>query len=366
MLGDIESIAWNLILGSEQAAPVFGVRWLGGPDPTLERTEDAVGMVAQAGVDNQVVQNDFDSAPIFGEIIEVLDAYGNHFVRIPKFYIFKNGPGIIKISKKRYPGFYLPWCFWDFENGRELPYVDVGKYPASLSSDGQRLESKPGVQPLVSKTIVEFRQLARANGKGYQMLDIHAWDVIQCLFWVEFATLNSQSIMMGLVTGSGLVANGATDSVIATSGSPVSNTDGLHPCKYRGIESPWGTVYQYVDGVNINNRQAWVCRDANQYASNVFASPYEQLSYVNASSDGWTRQLGYDFDRPFAMLPIDSGGTASTYYCDRYYQDTGQRIARVGAARGGGAEGGIAAWSFSGSAASTAANVGGRLVRKSI
>lgn len=350
--------------GDRVPRAVFGVKWLGGPDPTLERTDDAVGMVAEAGVDGQVVRNDFDDAPIYGQITEVVDQYGNIFVRIPKFYILKQGTTTIKISSKPQPGFYLPWCFWDFENERELDYIDIGKYPASLSSDGKRLESKPNVKPLVNKTIVEFRELARNNGKGYQLLDIHAWDVIQCLFWIEFATLNSQSIMMGLVNGTGAATNGATDGVAASSGSPVSNTNGLYPCKYRGIESPWGNVFQWLDGVNINNNQAWVARNAEEYASNVFAAPYERLSYVCANTDGWAKQLGFDPDHPFAMLPIDSGGSESTYYCDRYYQNTGQRVARVGGSWTAGSSAGLSCWGLAGSASGASSRVGGRLLKK--
>ena len=204
------------------SAPIYGVRWDKSENPTLIRTHDAVGMVANAGVDGQHVQNDFDNAQIYREMGEVTDELGNVFIRIPKFYIRKtDGDGFKtwQISGYLHPGFYLPWCFWDFENERELDYVDIGKYPASLSSDGQRLESKPGVKPLVNTTIVEFRQLARANGKGYQLLDIHAWDVIQCLFWVEFATLNSQSIMMGLVNGTAAATNGATYPRLESRGS---------------------------------------------------------------------------------------------------------------------------------------------------
>lgn len=346
---------------------IYGVTWDKSANPTLTRTDAAVGMVAAAGVDGQIVRNDFDDgASIYRDIREVTDGLGNVFIRIPRFYIRKTdepGRKTWQISGYPHPGFYLPWCFWDFENERELDYVDIGKYPASLSSDEQRLESKPGVKPLVNKSIVEFRQLARANGKGYQLLDIHAWDVIQCLFWVEFATLNSQSIMMGLVNGSEAATNGATDSVAASSGSPVSNTDGLHPCKYRGIESPWGNMFQWLDGVNINDHQAWVCRNAEQYASNVFAAPYERLSYVCATTDGWARQLGFDPDHPFAMLPINLGGSGSTYYCDQYYQYIEQRVARVGGHWAYGSSAGLSCWNLNYSVLN-ASYVGGRLLKK--
>ena len=41
------------------------------------------------GIDSEIVRNDFDNVPLFGEIHEVVDTLGNVFVRIPKFYIKK-------------------------------------------------------------------------------------------------------------------------------------------------------------------------------------------------------------------------------------------------------------------------------------
>ena len=72
-----------------QIAKVYGVSWDKGSSPVLTRTDDAVGMTANAGVDATPVVNDFDTAQIFGDITEVADAAGNTLVRIPKFYIKK-------------------------------------------------------------------------------------------------------------------------------------------------------------------------------------------------------------------------------------------------------------------------------------
>jgi len=80
--------------------------------------------------------------------------------------------------------------------------------------------------------------------------------------------------------------NGFSANIAASSGSLVSNSDGKYPCVYRGIESPYGDIWQFVDGVNITERQAWVCADADDYASNLFASPYEELGYVNGDTLG--------------------------------------------------------------------------------
>jgi len=429
------------------SAAIYGVSWDKGSDPTLTRTDDAVGMVANAGVGDEIVVNDFDSAEIYSEMTEVTDALGNVFIRIPRFYIRKtDGVGFKtwQISKQSHgAGWYLPWCFWDFTNSRALDYVDVGKYNASLDGSN-RLESKPDTYPLVDRNIVQFRDYARANGAGYQLLDIHVVDVLQTLFYVEFATLNSQSIMAGFTTGrrnasdtaqvteaaanrvvvtnataaqfvvgqsiglgtlldgnqifgyrtitaindlgdgnSEIVFDGApvdvtagnivystgwksgfSAGIAASSGSPVSNSSGKYPMVYRGIENVWGSVWQFVDGVNINDHQAWVAKDADDYASNLFAAPYEQLGYVNHNVNGYTVEMGHDPALPFAEFPIAVGGSDVTYYGDRYQQATGQRIALFGGNWNYDSFAGLSLWNLNSASGSTFVDVGGRLVRK--
>ncbi len=432
------------------SAPIYGAYWTKGSSPTLTRTNNAVGMQAAAGTDGNWVQNDFDNAEIYREIGPVTDALGNTFIQIPKFYIRKqDGAGFKtwQISKFQYPGFYLPKCFWNYETSQELPYVWVGAYKASLSA-GNALQSVSGVSPLVDTTIVGMRTYAQANNvnglRGYQQLDIHVVDVLQTLFYVEFATLDTQSIMQGWVGGrftntdvatfattssneiivanataayyavgqpigigtsqggnevcyGRMIAaiatydandmaitfdgapvsvavgnylynvgwqNGFSASIVATSGSIVSNTDGLHPCVYRGIESPWGDVWQFVDGLNVNAYQPWTCGDADQYASNVFASPYEQLSYVVTNADGWVEAMGHDGAHPYAELPTTVGGSQTTYYSDYYFAAAGQQIALVGAVWYGGAPAGLSYWNLYDGSGDSNGTVGGRLLKK--
>jgi hypothetical protein len=435
------------------AGMVLGAQWDKESSPVLIRTDGAVGLIAQAGVDDGVVLNDFDQMPIFGEIRDVTDHLGNEYVRIPKFYIRKvDEPGLKtwQISKTQREGYYLPACFYDCELDTELPYIDVGKYNASLSDAGL-LESQPDTYPLISRTIVNFRTYARANNagglRGYQQMDIHVVDLLQTLFYIEFATLNSQAIMQGFTTGqysdshTAVISEANTNRVVlanayaasyrvgqaisvgtargntsvfygrtivaiedydgankaivfdggpvdiaegnvvwnsgwksgfssgiaASSGSIGSNTDGKYPCCYRGIENPWGSVYEFVDGVNITDHQAWTCKDAAQYASNVFASPYEQLSYVNHDANGYPAEMGHDPARPFAEFPIaiqTSGISSSKYYSDYYYQAAGQRVALVGGGWIYGAAAGLSFWNLNRSSGDADVYIGGRLVKK--
>lgn len=447
----ISTINFNIGTYLDDFIPL-GASWDKGEDPTLTRTDFAVGKVANIGIDSQVVRNDFDSASIYREIIDVEDTLGNKFVRIPKFYIRNvdtTGFKSWQICKYKHPGFYLPWCFWNFINSKELPYVDVGRYDASLN--GTKLASVANTYPLINKNIVEFRGYAQANNAGgllgYQLLDVHVIDVLRTLFFIEFATLDSQAIMKGYtagqytathlatVTETGtnriVVANahadlyrvgqaisvgttqggnqifygrtitaiddydvdnkaiwfdgdpvnittgnflyntgwksGFSSNIVASSGCIVAN-DGKYPCSYRGIENPFGSVWQFVDGVNITDNQAWVCKNAGQYASNVFASPYEKLSYVNLNANGsGPVEMGYDSNLPFAEFATNvTGGSTSKYYCDYYYQASGSRIARFGGSWFNGSTAGLSCWHLSGDSSNTHFSLGGRLVRKAL
>ena len=441
------------LLFSRKRHPIYGVSWGKVESPVLTRTDAAVGMVANVGTGGQFARNDFDGASIYREMQSVTDTLGNVFVRIPKFYIKKtDGVGVKtwQVSKTKHDSnYYLPWCFWDFQNNRELPYVDFGKYTASLGA-GNRLESKLGVSPLVNTNIVNMGAYAQNNNVngllGYQQLDIHVIDVLRTLMLIEFGTLNIQTVMQGYTTGRygveselatltesatnrivvsnataanyrvgqtisvgtarygtqvfyGRVITAITDydasnkaiefggspvsiatgnflqntgavsgfsaNIAATSGSIGDNTSGKYPCKYRGIESPFGGIWQFVDGVNINDHQAWVCKNADQYASNVFASPYEQLGYTNnATANNYVSEMGFDANHPFAEFPVGLSEGSATYYSDYYYQNTGASIALFGGYWFVGASVGISCWALSLSSSFTLVSIGGRLVRK--
>lgn len=341
---------------------VFGVYWNKTTSPVLTRTDAAIGLIAQAGVGGQLVRNDFDGMPIWGEMERVTDEYGNVFVKVPKFYIKKQSGAdyySIKVSRTKYAGFYLPSNFWDFANEKELDYTLIGAYQANLSTDGIRLESKSGNLPLHTRNIVQFRNFAKANGNGYQQLDVHAVDIIRTLFTVEFATLHSQSIAAGLTTATEAIVSGLGDNLLASSGTPVAN-DGKNPFVYRGIENPWGNVWQFVDGVNINDWQSWTIRDADKYTSNVFASPYEKASYVNATGNGYPVEMGFDSKLPFVEFPVALGGNSATYYADYYYQATGQRVALFGGNWSNRTNAGISNWNLNNSSGNANANIGGR------
>lgn len=77
--------------------------------------------------------------------------------------------------------------------------------------------------------------------------------------------------------------NGSTDVVISSSGSAgTSNSYEKSIMKYRGIENLWGSIWQFVDGIYINNdistNNIFVNKNSNTY-SNYDSNDYYYIGY---------------------------------------------------------------------------------------
>ena len=161
--------------------------------------------------------------------------------------------------------------------------------------------------------------------------------------------------------------SGACSGVVSPSGSLFSNSDGLHPFKYRGIENLWGNVFQWVDGINIIDNQAWVSRVPSEYISNLFANPYQQLSYINHNVNDYISQMGFDPSNPEFQLPTSiTGGAYNKYYADYYYQSTGQRVALLGGCWNRMSNTGLSYWDLAPASGFSEVVVSGRLVKKAL
>ena len=129
--------------------------------------------------------------------------------------------------------------------------------------------------------------------------------------------------------------SGQTDVFGNTSGCLVN--DNYHCVTYRGIENLWGNVYQHIDGLNIRDKQSYICYDPSEYTNDKFTSPYAALGYANATgSDTYIKEVGYDANNPLIAMPTATGGSSSTYLCDAYWSGDGDRIFLSGGCAGAG------------------------------
>lgn len=157
---------------------------------------------------------------------------------------------------------------------------------------------------------------------------------------------------------------GGCDSLGMKSGCLVN--DSQHAVIYRGIENIFGNVFNWIDGLNIQEYQAYICRNPEEYISDKFEAPYNKLGYVNCNErDMYIKKLGFDEKNPDIALPIEIGGGAgsSSGMCDFYTSSEGNRVARVGGHFLSGAYAGLWCWFCSYSSTSSSLNCGARLLK---
>lgn len=142
--------------------------------------------------------------------------------------------------------------------------------------------------------------------------------------------------------------------------------DSQHAVIYRGIENIFGNVYNWIDGINIKDYQAYICRDPEQYISDKFETPYEKIGYVNSEEENqYIKKLGYDEKNPDIALPIEVGGGvgSSTGMCDSYHASTGNRVALVGGYFSIGSNAGLWHWLCYYTSSSSSLYLGARLLK---
>ena len=143
----------------------------------------------------------------------------------------------------------------------------------------------------------------------------------------------------------------------------LSGISGRTSFKWRGIEDPFGNLYEWVDGVLINDNKGYICNKPSLFASSLTAD-YKPLSYTNANTNGYPFEMGYDENYPEAQFPIAVGAGSSTGYADYYYQNTGLRGALFGGDATDGAYAGLSYWSLNASPSYALWSLGGRLLFK--
>lgn len=154
--------------------------------------------------------------------------------------------------------------------------------------------------------------------------------------------------------------SGQCDDLGMKSGS-ITN-DGFHSVIYRGIENLFSNMWQWVDGINIKDHLAYICKDHSKYVSDKFDGDYKALGYVNGDTNGYIKNLGFDPDEPLVRFPVEVGAGASSGTSDYYYQNTGNRVARVGGSFYVGSGGGLWYWDLSVASSYSYVNIGCRVL----
>jgi len=208
----------------------------------------------------------------------------------------------------------------------------------------------------VNTNQTNFRTYSHNKGGKWWMLDIATWSALQMLYIVEFANWDSQTTLgTGYSGQSAVAAGGATDAAA------------YHTCKisgdhnqYRWVEDPFSNCLDRIDG--------YLGSTGNTYVGTTNASFNGSQSALTVTgiklpSSGAIRGFGYSEYAAWAFIPDTASGTDyTTYVCDRVNSSSSVYPAYVGGYYSSSAYYGLFYFYGNGSATSTNAFLGSRLL----
>lgn len=208
----------------------------------------------------------------------------------------------------------------------------IGVFEA-YNTDG-KLTSRPNTTSTGNQTIETFFNQAQTNGSNWGLIDYRAHKTIANLFCAKYGNTNIST------DNSSIPCSGGTRSWDSSIGATVSlgNRDGKSSksSNFLGLEDCYYGKYEFVQGVNIINRQ-WIVYDGGLKV-NTDLSGLTSVGYTNvrqivadsgsntaSSSNGWI--VGIVHGEYADVIPsYTTGGSDTTYYADYYYHGTGNRV----------------------------------------
>ena len=330
---------------------VYGVSF-SGSSPTGTRLEDAKDLTAAAGIDDQVVTNDFDSIYPWSNIRRcngyynansdfIVTAYegepeyktdgshGNVWVEIPQFYVKEViGTGETPTEAKyitpyKMAGYRLPEKFIKLD-GSTHSKVYIAAYESGKSSNVPVSYSGVDVSvPLWSHNT--FVNACKNIGAGYCAYTMEDYELISFLFQVEFATRNTQSIMQGVAnmnTAAASIAEATTNSNYVLISNTVTTFAADRPIKLHTSANSAAGDYHIVSAVVPYYAPAEATYDStkNYFTRTGETEPYEYTAYTYDETKWETdySSLFYSTDLKKVILEENANVTTTTstkIYC---------------------------------------------------
>ena len=270
---------------------------------------------------------------------------GNVMVEIPKHYIKVETVGNVdslNVSLTLETGYVLDPAFlkWNGTAMVEVPYRYFRAYEGFVR--GGKLLSVSGVTPTRSQTIATFRGQAMANGAGWHLTDWNLLNTIKRLCYIEFCDfIVTKYLGNGNDTGADYGITTGQSNALGNRSSNSTHNDKY--MSYRGIENMYADIWEFVDGVNVNNYQFYVNGKYSTFQSDVFTGDYVAKGSltVAGASNSLIKRCAVSSDGGF--IPTVVGGSTTTFYGDALWSATGARVVFYGGSADYGASSGLGA-----------------------
>lgn len=375
----VDSYTNQNILLAPPSAPIQ--RWVDFTTNTTSLTGDPDTHPVYMGINRCNVADDGTINAYYGDAGYTEDgSNGQVMVKIPKFY-YKvtpdsdgglDGVNIRKctweISDTADDGFALHPAFYD-ASGNEIDYFLYGAfdgvgqrdsaYGTSYNTTSDKLSSVAGssMLPVNNLTRATARTMATNRGTGWYSAGVKQTMAVQMLMSVEYGFNSQIGIGQGVVSASAATYAGQTTGNV-TSGTQDNKTT---PVNWRGIENFWGNVWDWIDGLNIDNRTPYFC---NSYTFvDDTATGYTQIGFNLPSSNNFISALGYDSNNDWIMLPSEaSGASATSAIGDNCYSNSGWCVARLGGYRTSVSDAGAFDWNCGNNSSIAYTYIGARVM----
>ena len=267
-----------------------------------------------------------------------------------KFTTINNGYEL-RICKEKLDDDYV--CLAHTIGTRNVDYIYIGAYLGTLSNS--KLRSIKGNNPYVSVTMARCRELAQANGSGYQQYNYYSMLMLQILYLIMYKSLNSQSSLgYGYTNGN---ATAITTGNTYLNGMIYGEETGNLQMKFLGIEDFWGNVRQYVDGFVFNSNKKILI--SNNSTFNNEGSSYEDCGSASSFSGNYISKVQAGNKTGFVIK--EGNASSSTYYTDQGYLGT-DCVPVFGGLYNDGTNAGAFYFHCSRSASSSGSGIGSRLI----
>ena len=362
--------------------PIYGVMWdTSDPSPECVRIGN-LDLHRTLPVQSQMVGGTLTDAGVFTPFASVDDwtqetrdgSAGQVMVRLPQYFWIKfiTEGTVCKVlmSAEEVSGFV------------KVPLYYISAYKAALQRSTLKLASVVNTDadfrggnnqaawdstyrsllgyPATSISLTDFRTYARNRAAGTEW-NCAVYEIHKLLYWlfvVEYATLNTQKDYNAALDANGYHQGGLGVGVTDWSGDAWNSFNGYYPLipcgytdeygnqtaqqqynlygsdgttilhrfqvpRYRGVESAFGDIWEWTDGVLIPKQAdsaggkspVYVTSDPAKFSSN----DYSQYDYVcdEIRAEGFIKSLYFGDNGDLICTAIP--GSSASYYCDYWY-----------------------------------------------
>ena len=245
-----------------------------------------------------------------------VDDEGDVMIEFPRFYYKFERVGNyleVRFSEVKKEGYECPPFMY---KGQEKEHVYIGAFPASEING--KLKSLPNKTPVTNKGRDALRNLACANGVGYEQMTPYKLDLLKILAILIYKSLDTQR-SLGVGPNLNLIKDQPTGAT-KYEGFMRGQTDVFSHVKFLGLENIWGAGMITLDGIEIKNRKLFI---------NQTGHPNDGTTEVGTFTGmvGWNTSQGGYMSKAFGtnksgFFPMEFAGSDHTYYTDDCYVES--------------------------------------------